>query len=215
MNFSVQADLNMGIQITGRDQMTGEDIAKLNALFAAVEGLGGVINYPQDGSQGGDLPVGWTFTNATYADDTATWDGVGTVEFDGVGAISGYQVDIPSGLDSLDITVPNIPDAPCIFKVEAIGDGSNTSTFDIFSIQSDTGSKQVECFNNNVDATATMTINISDDNGAMRIILKDSEGVEIHNQTLSIPESALMPIRITSLFMNPSDAYITEVNEGE
>nr|WP_298892227.1 hypothetical protein [uncultured Acinetobacter sp.] len=70
MNFSTQADLDMSIQITGRDQMTGEDIAKLNALFAAVEGLGGVIEYPPAVDT-----HGWTLTNATLVNNTLTYTG--------------------------------------------------------------------------------------------------------------------------------------------
>lgn len=191
------------------DAMKKQVLDVLNLQWIVVHNIKDLID--GDGTATAEPPPNWLFTNATYANNVVTWDGVGTVELDGFGTISGYQVDIPSGLELLDITVPTIPDAPCIFKVEAIGDGSATSTFEIFRIESDTGSKQVDFLNNNVDATATAFINIIDDNGVRYIILKDSEGVEIHNQLLPISEATLMPIRITSIFANPNDAYQTQI----
>ena len=56
MSFQAEVNLEMTVRISSRDQVTGADVLKLNALFAAVEALGGVINLPATNSDtGSDL----------------------------------------------------------------------------------------------------------------------------------------------------------------
>lgn len=56
MSSQAEVNLEMTVRISSRDQVTGADVLKLNALFAAVEALGGVINLPATNSDtGSDL----------------------------------------------------------------------------------------------------------------------------------------------------------------
>lgn len=49
MSLKTEVELDMTVRITGRDEATGEMVNKLNALFVAVEKLGGVIQVdPKD-----------------------------------------------------------------------------------------------------------------------------------------------------------------------
>lgn len=98
MNFDVSTEVNfdMTVRITGRDQATGQDVAKLNALFKAVEDLGGNIILPDpnggsgNGNNGGNNNSGgWELTNATLENGILTYTG-GSFEEEGMGyAISG------------------------------------------------------------------------------------------------------------------------------
>lgn len=76
MNFDVSTEVNldMTVRITGRDQATGQDIAKLNALMKAVEDLGGTITLP-DSNGGNNNAGGWELTNATLANGILTYTG--------------------------------------------------------------------------------------------------------------------------------------------
>lgn len=93
MNFDVSTEVNfdMTVRITGRDQATGQDVAKLNALFKAVEDLGGTITLPDpnnggsgNGNNGGNNNSGgWELTNATLENGVLTYTG-GTLEEEGI-----------------------------------------------------------------------------------------------------------------------------------
>ena len=48
MTFQTEVQSDMTVRITGRDQVTGADIGKLNSLFEAVEALGGVVTVPTE-----------------------------------------------------------------------------------------------------------------------------------------------------------------------
>jgi hypothetical protein len=91
MNFDVSTEVNldMTVRITGRDQATGQDIAKLNALMKAVEDLGGTITLPDsnggsgNGNNGGNNNSGgWELTNATLENGVLTYMG-GTLKEEG------------------------------------------------------------------------------------------------------------------------------------
>lgn len=91
MNFEISTEVNldMTVRITGRDQATGADVLKLNALFKAVEDLGGTITLPEDnggsGNNGGNNNSGdWELTNATVANGILTYTG-GAFEEEGTG----------------------------------------------------------------------------------------------------------------------------------
>ena len=91
MNFEISTEVNldMTVRITGRDQATGADILKLNALFKAVEDLGGTITLPEDnggsGNNGGNNNSGgWELTNATLENGVLTYTG-GSFEEEGMG----------------------------------------------------------------------------------------------------------------------------------
>ena len=91
MNFEINTEVNldMTVRITGRDQATGADILKLNALFKAVEDLGGTITLPEDnggsGNNGGNNNSGgWELTNATLENGVLTYTG-GSFEEEGMG----------------------------------------------------------------------------------------------------------------------------------
>ncbi|WP_151777300.1 hypothetical protein [Acinetobacter brisouii] len=58
MSFQAEVNLEMTVRISSRDQVTGADVLKLNALFAAVEALGGVINLPATDSDTGGSDSG-------------------------------------------------------------------------------------------------------------------------------------------------------------
>lgn len=98
MNFDVSTEVNfdMTVRITGRDQATGQDIGKLNALFKAVEDLGGTIILPDpnnggsgNGNNGNNNSGSWELTNATLENGILTYTG-GSFEEEGMGyAISG------------------------------------------------------------------------------------------------------------------------------
>lgn len=96
MNFEISTEVNldMTVRITGRDQATGADLLKLNALFKAVEDLGGTITLPEDnggsGNNGGNNNSGgWELTNATLENGILTYTGGSFVE-EGMGySISG------------------------------------------------------------------------------------------------------------------------------
>lgn len=67
----------MTVRITSRDQITGADKGKLNALFAAVEALGGTIDY-SNGNEPAEtepLPNGWQVSNANYANQSLNYNG--------------------------------------------------------------------------------------------------------------------------------------------
>jgi hypothetical protein len=55
MSFQAEVNLEMTVRISSRDQVTGADVLKLNALFAAVEALGGVIELPTNTDGSSDL----------------------------------------------------------------------------------------------------------------------------------------------------------------
>lgn len=74
LNIQTEVNLDMTVRITGRDQVTGEFIGKLNALFETVESLGGTINYPNP-----TTPVTPDFINCTYDGDVLSYTG-GTVD---------------------------------------------------------------------------------------------------------------------------------------
>lgn len=87
MNFEISTEVNldMTVRITGRDQATGADILKLNALFKAVEDLSGTITLPEDnggsGNNGGNNNSGdWELTNATLENGILTYTGGSFVE---------------------------------------------------------------------------------------------------------------------------------------
>lgn len=91
MNFEISTEVNldMTVRITGRDQATGADVLKLNALFKAVEDLGGTITLPEDnggsGNNGGNNNSGnWDLTNATLSNGVITYTG-GSFEEEGTG----------------------------------------------------------------------------------------------------------------------------------
>lgn len=91
MNFEISTEVNldMTVRITGRDQATGADVLKLNALFKAVEDLGGTITLPEDnggsGNNGGNNNSGdWELTNATLANGVISYTG-GSFEEEGTG----------------------------------------------------------------------------------------------------------------------------------
>lgn len=81
MNFETEVNLDMTVRITGRDQVTGTDLLKLNALFKAVEDMGGTITLPEP------IPnnTSWELTNATLANGVLTYAG-GTFEEEGTGS---------------------------------------------------------------------------------------------------------------------------------
>ncbi len=82
LNIQTEVNLDMTVRITGRDQVTGEFIGKLNALFEAVESLGGTINYPSP-----TTPVNPQLINCTYNGNSLTYTG-GVIDFnDGQGAV--------------------------------------------------------------------------------------------------------------------------------
>ena len=82
LNIQTEVNLDMTVRITGRDQVTGADIGKLNALFEAVESLGGTINYPNPSE-----PTNQNFINCTYNGYSLTYTG-GVIDFnDGQGAV--------------------------------------------------------------------------------------------------------------------------------
>ena len=87
MNFEISTEVNldMTVRITGRDQATGQDIAKLNALMKAVEDLGGTITLPDSNNGGNNNAGGWELTNATLADGVLTYTG-GIFEEEGTGS---------------------------------------------------------------------------------------------------------------------------------
>ena len=55
MSSQAEVNLEMTVRISSRDQVTGADVLKLNALFAAVEALGGVIELPTNTDGSSDL----------------------------------------------------------------------------------------------------------------------------------------------------------------
>lgn len=186
-----------------------QNINMINSL-----GVGGLSVIESGGNSGGNGYADWTFTNATYSGNTARWDGEGTI-YNGVDYISGYQVDAPSGLGEINIIVNDMANPMCAFKVEAIGDGGDVESFEIISILTDENAlKQYDFVNNTVDATGTKFIKITNDNGNMNINLRNLEGVEIYNQVLPMPDLNLMPIRITAIFVDPSHAFPTLVDDG-
>ena len=84
MSLIIQTEVNldMTVRITGRDQVTGADIGKLNALIEAIESLGGTINYPNP-----TTPATPDFINCTFDGYTLTYTG-GVFDFnDGHGAV--------------------------------------------------------------------------------------------------------------------------------
>jgi len=82
MNFNTEVNLDMTVRITGRDQVTGADLLKLNALFKAVEDMGGTITLPELEP----IPnTSWELTNATLANGVLTYAG-GTFEEEGTGS---------------------------------------------------------------------------------------------------------------------------------
>lgn len=92
MNFEISTEVNldMTVRITGRDQATGQDVAKLNALFKAVEDLGGTITLPDPNNggsgngnnDGNGNSGGWELTNATLENGVLTYTG-GSFEEEG------------------------------------------------------------------------------------------------------------------------------------
>lgn len=84
MNFEISTEVNldMTVRITGRDQATGQDIAKLNALMKAVEDLGGTITLPEPETPNIN---GWELTNATLTNGVLTYTG-GIFEEEGTGS---------------------------------------------------------------------------------------------------------------------------------
>lgn len=85
MNFEISTEVNldMTVRITGRDQATGADVLKLNALFKAVEDLGGTITLPEP--EPTPNINGWELTNATLANGILTYTG-GAFEEEGTGS---------------------------------------------------------------------------------------------------------------------------------
>lgn len=81
MNFEINTEVNldMTVRITGRDQATGADVLKLNALFKAVEDLGGTITLPEPETPNIN---GWELTNATLSNGIITYTG-GSFEEEG------------------------------------------------------------------------------------------------------------------------------------
>ena len=65
MSSQAEVNLEMTVRISSRDQVTGADVLKLNALFAAVEALGGVINLPATNSDTGSDLIQITDVNIT------------------------------------------------------------------------------------------------------------------------------------------------------
>ena len=55
MSSQAEVNLEMTVRISSRDQVTGADVLKPNALFAAVEALGGVIKLPTNTDGSSDL----------------------------------------------------------------------------------------------------------------------------------------------------------------
>ena len=87
MNFNTEVNLDMTVRITGRDQVTGVDLLKLNALFKAVEDMGGTITLPNP------IPANPDFINCTYDANMLSYTG-GTVDIgNGVaaGLVAGFN----------------------------------------------------------------------------------------------------------------------------
>lgn len=78
LQVQTNLEVNMTVRITSRDQVTGEDQLKLNALFKAVEDLGGVIDYPPatntDNGNSGSSTFD-TLVNATQVGQTIQYTG--------------------------------------------------------------------------------------------------------------------------------------------
>lgn len=75
-NINTEVNLDMTVRITGRDQVTGADLQKLNAALAAIEALGGVIDYPPVIIPESQV----TLTNCSYENGLLTYTG-GSVDF--------------------------------------------------------------------------------------------------------------------------------------
>lgn len=85
MNFETEVNLDMTVRITGRDQVTGTDLLKLNALIKAVEDMGGTITLPE--------PANPDFINCSYDGDVLSYTG-GTVDIGNgvaVGLVAGFN----------------------------------------------------------------------------------------------------------------------------
>ncbi|ENX02655.1 hypothetical protein F900_01101 [Acinetobacter modestus] len=84
MNFEINTEVNldMTVRITGRDQATGADVLKLNALFKAVEDLGGTITLPEPETPNNN---GWELTNAVLVNGVISYTG-GLFEEEGTGS---------------------------------------------------------------------------------------------------------------------------------
>lgn len=76
LNIQTEVNLDMTVRITGRDQVTGADLLKLNALFKAVEDMGGTITLPNP------IPANPNFINCTYDANVLSYIG-GTVNLGG------------------------------------------------------------------------------------------------------------------------------------
>lgn len=53
MSLKTEMDVQVTLNITGRDEATGATIDKLNALFAAVKALGGTTTEVHESSEAG------------------------------------------------------------------------------------------------------------------------------------------------------------------
>jgi hypothetical protein len=143
MNFDVSTEVNldMTVRITGRDQATGQDIAKLNALMKAVEDLGGTITLPDsnnggsgNGNNGGNNNSGgWELTNATLENGVLTYTG-GIFEEEGTGSTyNGLFAKKSLGIGESATVGFKFASADITYLAFAVDDGVKSGSYSDFS----------------------------------------------------------------------------------
>ncbi|WAU72897.1 hypothetical protein [Acinetobacter sp. TR11] len=222
MNFEISTEVNldMTVRITGRDQATGQDIAKLNALMKAVEDLGGTITLP-DSNGGNNNASGWELTNASLANGVLTYTG-GIFEEEGTGStFNGLFVKKSLAVGESATVGFKFASADITYLAFAVDDGVKSGSYSDFSaviLQNNLAARlvanrdwsdehKVDLLDNTtytarIERTAIDTVALS---------VSDLNNNLLKERTVTIAEADLNRVWLSAHFANVNTVFSTEL----
>lgn len=220
MNFEISTEVNldMTVRITGRDQATGADVLKLNALFKAVEDLGGTITLPEPETPNIN---GWELTNATLANGVLTYTG-GIFEEEGTGSTyNGLFVKKSLAIGESATVGFKFASADITYLAFAVDDGVKSGSYSDFSaviLQNNLAARLIAVRDwsdeHKVDLQDNTTYTARIERTAIDTVVlsvSDLSNNLLKERTVTIAEADLNRVWLSAHFANVNTVFSTEL----